>query len=187
MRVCPESIYQSLYVPSRGGLDQHLSRCLRTGRALRRPCRKAGQRKNRIPNMINISRQPTDAHDRAVPGHLEGDLIIGRRNASAVGTLVDRCTNYTILVHLPDGYRPEQLQKALKRKLKRLPAALRRSLTWDQGPEMRDWEQVKAATGIDIYFCDPHAPWQRPVNENTVIIEVGSMGLISQAGVGSSR
>ena len=167
MRVCSESIYQALYVPSRGGLDQHLTRCLRTGRALRKPCRRAGQRKNRIPNMVNICERPIDANDRAVPGHLEGDLIIGRRNASAVGTLVDRCTNYTILVHLPDGYRPEQLQEALTRKLHRLPAGLRRSLTWDQGPEMRDWEQVKAATGIDIYFADPHAPWQRPVNENT--------------------
>ncbi|SDS46696.1 Transposase and inactivated derivatives, IS30 family [Microlunatus soli] len=167
MRVSPESIYQSVYVPSRGGLEQQVSRCLRTGRALRKPCRKAGQRKNRIPNMINISKRPIDANDRAVPGHLEGDLIIGRRNASAVGTLVDRCTNYTILVHLPDGYRPEHLQKALTRKLHQLPVALRHSLTWDQGPEMTDWEQVKAATGIDIYFADPHTPWQRPVNENT--------------------
>jgi transposase, IS30 family len=94
-------------------------------------------------------------------------LIIGRRNASAVGTLVERCTNYTMLVHLPDGYKPEQVQAALADKIKTLPQALRESLTWDQGPEMRDWQQVKIAADIDIYFADPHSPWQRGINENT--------------------
>ncbi|GGL83853.1 IS30 family transposase [Microlunatus endophyticus] len=167
MRVCPETIYQSLYQPERHALKRQLTRRLRTGRTIRRPCRKVGQRKNRIPNMINISQRPTAADDRTMIGHLEGDLIIGRRNASAVGTLVDRRTNYTILVHLPDGYKPEQLQSALTRKINQLPKGLRRSLTWDQGPEMRDWEQVAAAAGIAIYFADPHSPWQRPVNENT--------------------
>jgi transposase, IS30 family len=167
MRVCAETIYQALYVQSRGALRRDLTRCLRTGRAMRRPSRKAGQRKNRIPDMINIVERPVEADDRAVPGHWEGDLIIGRRNASAIGTLVERSTNYTMLVHLPDGYQPEQVRDALAAKIQTLPQLLRASLTWDQGAEMRDWQQVKVATDIDIYFCDPHAPWQRGVNENT--------------------
>ncbi len=167
MQVCPETIYQSLYVQSRGALKRDLTRCLRTGRALRKPSRKPGQRKNRIPDMINIAERPAEADDRAVPGHWEGDLIIGKGNQSAIGTLVERTTNYTMLVHLPDGYQPEQMRDALAAKIKSLPQALRASLTWDQGTEMRDWKQVKIDTGIEIYFCDPHAPWQRPTNENT--------------------
>ena len=136
-------------------------------RALRRPCRQAGQRKNRIPDMINISERPAEADDRAVPGHWEGDLIIGKNNASAIGTLVERTTGYTMLVHLPDGYKPEQVRDALAAKIQTIPEILRASLTWDQGPEMRDWKQVSVAADIDIYFCDPHAPWQRATNENT--------------------
>ena len=132
-----------------------------------RPSRTAGQRKNRIPDMINISELPAEAADRAVPGHWEGDLIIGRRNLSAIGTLVERTTGYTMLLHLPDGYGPEQVRDALAAKIKTLPAALRRSLTWDQGPEMRDWKAVRVDAGIEIYFCDPHKPWQRGLNENT--------------------
>jgi IS30 family transposase len=159
MRVCAETIYQALYVQSRGALRRDLTRCLRTGRAMRRPSRKAGQRKNRIPDMINISQRPAEADDRAVPGHWEGDLIIGRRNASAIGTLVERSSNYTMLVHL--------VRDALAAKIQTLPQVLRASLTWDQGAEMRDWQQIKVATDIDIYFCDLHAPWQRGVNENT--------------------
>jgi transposase, IS30 family len=167
MRVSTETIYQSLYVQSRGALRRDLVRCLRSGRALRRPCRRAGQRKNRIPDMINISQRPAEAADRAVPGHWEGDLIIGKANASAIGTLVERTTGYTMLVHLPDGYKPEQVRDALAAKIQTLPAILRASLTWDQGPEMRDWKHVSVAADIDIYFCDPHAPWQRATNENT--------------------
>ena len=167
MWVSTETIYQSLYVQSRGALRRELAACLRTGRAMRRPSRTAGQRKNRIPDMINISERPAEAADRAVPGHWEGDLIIGRRNLSAIGTLVERTTGYTMLVHLPDGYRPEQVRDALAAKIKTLPAALRRSLTWDQGPEMRDWTAVRVDAGIEIYFCDPHKPWQRGLNENT--------------------
>lgn len=166
-QVCAETIYQALYMQSRGALRRELTRCLRTGRAMRRPSRKAGQRKNRIPNMINIAERPAEAGDRAVPGHWEGDLIIGRRNASAIGTLVERSTNYTMLMHLPDGYQPEQVRDALAAKIQTLPETLRGSLTWDQGPEMRDWQHVAIATDIEIYFCDPHAPWQRGVNENT--------------------
>ena len=167
MRVSTETIYQSLYVQSRGALRRDLTRCLRTGRALRRPCRQPGQRKNRIPDMINIAQRPAEAEDRAVPGHWEGDLIIGKKNLSAIGTLVERTTGYTMLVHLPDGYKPEQVRDALAAKIQTLPEILRASLTWDQGPEMRDWKQVSVAADIDIYFCDPHAPWQRATNENT--------------------
>ena len=107
------------------------------------------------------------AEDRRVPGHCEGDLIIGKRNASAIGTLVERTTGYTMLVHLPSGYKPEQVAPALAEKIKTLPEALRGSLTWDQGVEMRDWKQVTVAADIAIYFCDPHSPWQRGTNENT--------------------
>jgi IS30 family transposase len=167
MRVSPETIYQSLYVQSRGALRRELTKCLRTGRALRHPSRKPGQRKNRIPDMVNISQRPPEAADRAVPGHWEGDLIIGKGNLSAIGTLVERSTGYTMLVYLPDGYKPEQVAPALAAKIQSLPEAVRRSLTWDQGPEMGDWKQVKLAADIEIFFCDPHAPWQRGTNENT--------------------
>jgi transposase, IS30 family len=167
MWVSTETIYQSLYVQSRGALRRDLTACLRTGRAVRRPSRKVGQRKNRIPNMINIVDRPAEADDRAVPGHWEGDLIIGKKNLSAIGTLVERTTGYAMLVHLPDGYKPEQVRDALAAKIQTLPVALRRSLTWDQGPEMGHWEQVRVAADIEIYFCDPHSPWQRATNENT--------------------
>ncbi|MBT2531350.1 IS30 family transposase [Arthrobacter sp. ISL-48] len=102
-----------------------------------------------------------------MPGHWEGDLIIGKGNLSAIGTLVERTTNYTMLVHLPDGYKAEQMRDALAAKIKTLPKALRHSLTWDQGIEMQDGKTVKIDTGIEIYFCDPHSPWQRGINENT--------------------
>jgi IS30 family transposase len=167
MWVSTETIYQSLYVQSRGALRRELTRSLRTGRAVRHPGRQPGQRKNRIPGMVNISERPAEANDRAVPGHWEGDLIIGKRNASAIGTLVERSTGYLLLVHLPDGYKPEQVAPALATKIQTLPEAVRRSLTWDQGPEMRDWKQVKVAADIEIFFCDPHKPWQRGTNENT--------------------
>jgi IS30 family transposase len=167
MWVSTETIYQSLYVQSRGALRRDLTACLRTGRAVRRPSRKVGQRKNRIPNMINIVDRPAEADDRAVPGHWEGDLIIGKKNLSAIGTLVERTSGYAMLVHLPEGYKPEQVRDALAAKIQTLPVALRRSLTWDQGPEMGQWEQVRVAADIEIFFCDPHSPWQRATNENT--------------------
>ena len=167
MRVSTETIYQSLYVQTRGALKRELTACLRTGRALRRPSRKVGQRKNRIPNMINVSERPAEADDRAVPGHWEGDLIIGQRNLTAIGTLVERSTGYTMLLHLPDGYKPEQVRDVLAAKIKTLPDSVRHSLTWDQGPEMRDWKHVAVAADIEIFFCDPHSPWQRATNENT--------------------
>jgi IS30 family transposase len=168
MWVSTETIYQSLYVQSRGALRRELTACLRTGRALRQPGRHSGTRKNRIVrDMINISERPAEADDRAVPGHWEGDLMIGKRNQTAIGTLVERTTGYAMLVALPDGYKPEHVAPALALKIQTLPDALRRSLTWDQGPEMRDWKQVRVDAAIDVYFCDPHAPWQRGSNENT--------------------
>jgi len=167
MWLSTETIYQSLYVQSRGALRRELTRYLRTGRALRKPGRQAGQRKNRIPDMINIAQRSPEASDRAVPGHWEGDLLIGKRNATAIATLVERASGYAMLVPLPDGYKPEHVAPALTRKVQTLPVALRRSLTWDQGPEMRDWKQVRVGAGIEVYFCDPHAPWQRGSNENT--------------------
>ena len=167
MWVSTETIYQSLYVQSRGALKRELTACLRTGRALRRPSRHVGQRKNRIPNMINISQRPAEAADRAVPGHWEGDLIIGKKNQTAIGTLVERSTGYTMLLHLPDGYKPEQVREVLAAKIKTLPDSLRLSLTWDQGPEMCHWKHVAVAADIEIFFCDPHSPWQRGTNENT--------------------
>jgi IS30 family transposase len=167
MRVSHETIYQSLYVQSRGALRRDLTNCLGTGRALRRPCRQPHQRKNQIPDMINIAERRAEAEDRAVPGHWEGDLIIAKNNQSAIGTLVERTTGYTMLVHLPDAYKPEQVSDALAAKIQTIPDILRASLTWDQGIEMRDCQQVSAAADIDIYFSDPHAPWQRATSENT--------------------
>jgi transposase, IS30 family len=166
MWVSTETIYQSLYVTSRGALRRELTKCLRTGRALRHPGRKAGS-KNGARDMINIAERPQEADDRAVPGHWEGDLLIGKANTTAIGTLVERSTGYALLVHLPDGYKPEQVAPALAATIQTLPDTLRRSLTWDQGPEMRDWKQVRIDAGIDIYFCDPKSPWQRGTNENT--------------------
>jgi transposase, IS30 family len=150
MHLAVETIYRSLYLPSPGGLHRDLARCLRTGRRLRHPRRQAGQRKNRIPDMVSIRARPAEATDRSTVGHWEGDLIIGRNNRTVIGTLVERSTGATMLAHLPDGYKPEQVREPLTQQLLRLPAPLCRSLTWDQGPEMRDWKQVAAATGVDI-------------------------------------
>lgn len=166
MWVSSETIYQSLYVTSRGALRRELTKCLRTGRALRKPGPRAAAR-NGAREMINIAERPQEADDRAVPGHWEGDLLIGKGNRSAIGTLVERSTGYVMLVALPDGYKPEQVAPALAAKIKTLPESLRRSLTWDQGPEMRDWKQIRIDAGIEVYFCDPHSPWQRGTNENT--------------------
>jgi IS30 family transposase len=167
MWVSAETIYQSLYVQSRGALRRELTRYLRTGRSLRKPGRQPGQRKNRIPDMVSIAERAPEADERRVPGHWEGDLLIGKRNATAIGTLVERSSGFAMLVPLPDGYKPEHVAPALAAKIQTLPQALRRSLTWDQGPEMRDWKRVHVDAGIEVFFCDPHSPWQRGTNENT--------------------
>ena len=167
MHLAVETIYRSLYLPHLGGLHREPARCLRTGRRLRRPRRKAGQRKNRIADMVGIAQRPAEVDDRVTPGDWEGDLIVGRHNRTAIGTLVERSTGWTILVHLPEGYKSDQVRDPLIAQLLTVPAPLRRTLTWDQGAEMRDWKDIAAATGVDIYFCDPHSPWQRGTNENT--------------------
>jgi IS30 family transposase len=167
MRVSHETIYQAIYVQGRGALRRELAASLRTGRALRRPHRTASERRGKIPGMVMISERPAEAEDRAVPGHWEGDLIIGAGNKSAIGTLVERATRFVLLLHLPGGYGPEQVAAAMTAAMGSLPGALRRSLTWDQGKEMTGHAQIALATDLDIYFCDPHSPWQRGSNENT--------------------
>ena len=167
MQVSHETIYQSIYVQGRGALRRELALCLRTGRALRRPHRKSQERRGRIPNMVSISERPAEVEDRAVPGHWEGDLIIGKYGRSAIGTLVERKTRYLILLHLPNGQSAEEVEKAMVAATKRLPETLWKSLTWDQGSEMRNHAKISVATNLEIYFCDPAKPWQRGSNENT--------------------
>jgi IS30 family transposase len=184
MRVSHEAIYQSLYVQGRGALRRELTACLRTGRALRVPrARVRGHGKKFVRPEIMISERPPEADDRAVPGHWEGDLILGL-DSSAIGTLVERTTRYLMLLHLPrmDGHgeRPrvkngpalaghgaEAVRDAIAASIGTLPEQLRRSLTWDQGSEMAEHAQLRIDAGVDIYFCDPHSPWQRGSNENT--------------------
>lgn len=166
--VAHETIYQALYVQARGGLRREVASWLRTGRIARRPQTRPDQRRPRMATeMLMISDRPAEVADRAVPGHWEGDLIMGTFNRSAIGTLVERATRFVLLLHLPDGYTPGAVRDALTAKIATLPAQLRRSLTWDQGSEMHLHGQFTAATGMPVYFCDPHAPWQRGSNENT--------------------
>jgi IS30 family transposase len=167
MWVSHETIYQSLYVQGRGALRRELAVCLRTGRALRKPRRSATGQRGRIPGMVMISERPAEASDRAVPGHWEGDLIMGAGNRSAIGTLVERSTRYCLLLHLPAGHDPATVAAVMIPAIQALPAMLRRSLTWDQGKEMSQHAAITAATDMPVYFCDPHSPWQRGSNENT--------------------
>jgi IS30 family transposase len=168
MWLVTETIYQSLYVQSRGGLNRELTRFLRTGRSVRKPRRRQGERRGRIPDMVLISERPAEVEDRAVPGHWEGDLVMGSTASnSAVGTLVERASGFVMLLHLPDGHGALAVQEAIVSKMLTLDEQLRRSLTWDQGKEMRNHVAIAEATGLDIYFCDPHSPWQRGSNENT--------------------
>jgi IS30 family transposase len=168
MWVSHEAIYQAIYVQGRGSLRRELHQCLRTKRAVRRPQHQPGTRRGRIPDMVNISERPPEVADRAVAGHWEGDLILGStKSASAIGTLVERSTRFVMLLHLPDDHGALAVQNAIVEKITQLPQQLRRSLTWDQGSEMANHIAIAAATDLDIYFCDPHSPWQRGSNENT--------------------
>ena len=167
MRVSHETIYQSLYVQGRGALRRELAAHLRTGRSLRRPVRKEGERRGQLAGMVNISDRPAEAADRAVPGHWEGDTIAGQGGKSQIGTLVERSSRFTMLVPLPGGKSAEAFADALTPVIAGLPDALRRSLTWDQGKEMALHARIAVAADCKIYFCDPHSPWQRSSNENT--------------------
>jgi IS30 family transposase len=184
MRISHEAIYQALYIQGRGALRRELVACLRTGRALRVPrARAQGRGKNFVTAEVMISERPAEAEDRAVPGHWEGDLIIGL-DSSAIGTLVERATRFTMLLYLPPmdgrsvqprvkngpalaGHGAEAVRDAIADTIGALPLQLRRSLTWDQGAEMAQHAQLRIDTGLAIYFCDPHSPWQRGTNENT--------------------
>jgi IS30 family transposase len=184
MRISHEAIYQALYVQGRGALRRELTACLRTGRALRVPrARTQARGKNFVAKDIMISERPVEAADRAVPGHWEGDLILGT-GRSAIGTLVERATRFVMLLHLPPmadfgllartsgtgalaGHGAEAVRDAIAAAIVTLPEQLRRSLTWDQGSEMAQHAQLRVDTGLDVYFCDPRSPWQRGTNENT--------------------
>jgi IS30 family transposase len=166
-RVSHETIYQCLYLQGRGGLRAELRKALRTGRAQRRPRDRERKMPTRIANMVLISERPAEVRDRAVPGHWEGDLIIGKDSKSQVGTLVERSTRFVMLVRLPHDRSAHTVRKAISRKMTHLPQALKRSLTWDQGCEMAEHVRFTVATGVPVYFCDPRSPWQRGTNENT--------------------
>jgi IS30 family transposase len=184
MRISHEAIYQALYVQGRGALKRELTQCLRTGRALRVPrARVRGRGKSFVTSEILISERPAEAEDRAVPGHWEGDLILGL-SSSAIGTLVERTTRFIMLLHLPPmeghgtglrekngpalaGHGAEAVRDAIASTITTLPEQLRRSLTWDQGAEMAQYARLRVETGLQVYFCDPHSPWQRGTNENT--------------------
>ena len=168
MQVCAETIYQALYAPGRTELQRNPVRVLRTGRSRRRPHRRVDRRRSRfVEPMTLISERPAEVADRSVTGHWEGDLLMGTKNRSAIGTLVERATRYTMLVHLPDGHTAEEVSTALIGTVARLPEHLRLSLTWDRGSEMACHGDITTATGMPVYFCDPGSPWQRPTNENT--------------------
>jgi len=184
MRISHEAIYQALYIQGRGALKRELVACLRTGRALRVPrARTRGRGRKFVTPEVLISQRPAEAEDRAVPGHWEGDLILGL-DRSAIGTLVERTTRFTMLLRLPPmeghgieppvkngpplaGHGAEAVRDAIAETIMTLPAQLRRSLTWDQGAEMAQHAQLRIDTGLAVYFCDPRSPWQRGTNENT--------------------
>lgn len=166
MRISHETIYKSLFVQGRGELRRELTSCLRTGRARRIP-RSRLEKRGRIPGMVMISERPPEVEDRAVPGHWEGDLLMGKEGMSAIGTLVERSTRYVMLFPLPKGKTADEVCKAMAKTIKTLPDSLRRTLTVDQGREMSEHIRFRIDTGVEVYFCDPHSPWQRGSNENT--------------------
>ena len=167
MRISHEAIYQALYVQGRGALRRELTVCLRTGRALRKPRRRVDARRERIKDKVMIADRPAEVADRAVPGHWEGDLITGAENCSAIGTLVERTTRFTMLLHLPDDHGATAVRDAITTTIATLPVELRRSLTWDQGIELSEHLRLTFEADLPVFFCDPHSPWQRGTNENT--------------------
>jgi IS30 family transposase len=200
MRISHEAIYQALYVQGRGTLRRELTACLRTGRALRVPRARAGSRgKSFVADQILISERPAEAEDRAVPGHWEGDLILGL-DSSAIGTLVERTTRFTMLLHLPPmpghggpraksgpalaGHGAEAVRDAIASQIMSLPEQLRRSLTWDQGAEMAQHTQLKLGTGLQVYFCDPQSPWQEDVR---IVVELRRRSSVDGHTVTGSR
>jgi transposase, IS30 family len=166
MRIAAETIYQSLYVQSRGRFRKDLTRYLRTGRSRRKP-RRGPTGQGRIPEMVSISERPAEVQDRAVPGHWEGDLLVGKQGRSFIGTLVERQTRFVILARLGQDASTETVTAKIAEQIARLPEHLRLSLTWDQGREMARHRDFTVTTGVQVYFCDPHSPWQRGSNENT--------------------
>lgn len=168
MRVSHETIYQSIYVQARGTLKRDLEARLRTGRAVRKPRAKEQAAQSRRVELPPIADRPSEAADRAVPGHWEGDLIVGKGNASQIGTLVERRTRFVMLLHLPDGKEAGMVAEKMIEATKMLPTTLMKTLTWDQGTEMTGaYKDIEVATDLKVFFCDPHSPWQRGSNENT--------------------
>jgi IS30 family transposase len=169
MRLSAESIYQAIYIQGKGRLKEKLRKLMRQGRTGRMPRKgreESAKARFREP-MVSISRRPAEANDRAVPGHWEGDLIMGKRNRTAIGTLVERSTRFCILLHLPKDHAADSVQKEVVRKMKNLPEHLKRSLAWDQGAELALHSKISKELDMKIFFCDPHSPWQRGTNENT--------------------
>jgi transposase, IS30 family len=167
MQVSAETIYQCLYVQTRGSLRADLHKCLSTKRSARKPRGASGRTGVYGAEVFTISDRPPEAADRAVPGHWEGDLIMGTGNTSAIGTLVERATRFTILLHLPIDHTAESVAAAMIEAMSELPDHLRRSITWDRGSEMADWQDIQLQLNAPVFFCDPHSPWQRGTNENT--------------------
>jgi IS30 family transposase len=168
MRLSAESIYQAIYIQGKGRLKEKLRKLMRQGRTGRMPRRSKAESKARFREpMVNISQRPAEANDRAVPGHWEGDLIMGKSNRTAIGTLVERRTRYCILLHLPKDHTADSVQKEVIRKMKKLPEHLKRSLAWDQGAELALHGKISKELDMKVFFCDPHSPWQRGTNENT--------------------
>jgi len=167
MRVSHETIYQAVYVQSKGALKKEVLQALRTGRAHRKSHGRVPSSVHYIPDKILIADRPASIEDRAVPGHWEGDLIMGKNNKSAIGTLVERQSRYVMLLHLPGVRDLIGVRDAMIETILTLPDVMRKTVTWDQGMEMRRHADITLATGVDIYFCDPHSPWQRGTNENT--------------------
>jgi IS30 family transposase len=183
MRACSETIYRALFAGVLGKKDAKL----RTGRTVRRRQRRGVAPPNKIKNMRLIDQRPLEVLDRSRPGHWEGDLLIGQKMTAAIGTLVERTSRYVLLVHLPNGYKAPQVRDALIDHCAQIPPPLRKTLTWDQGREMAMHEQIEQATGLRIFFCDPHSPWQRPTNENTYWCRVSRAGLLRRETLRSGR